>query len=222
MAPLAHPLRPRWPPRWITAASEVMGQKRSWVLPGTTASPALKMRLRIAPTRSVVGIDEFAIEPLRSSMSMGERFIEIACLHALLHYGGTITHKSGYHPIRTIPSQNPFQFRNRLRFHPGLVPKLTDRRSDRCDWAHSHCRKWTDALPLGEHKLLLQRGLRGNWYRYYPLHASKHQAARFVAHPKRDDDKAERVRDQRLKVANGSIRENITLVPCGQPCLYDR
>jgi hypothetical protein len=45
---------------------------------------------------------------------------------------------------------------------------------------------------------------------------------RFVAHAQRDDDVAERVGDQRQKMANGVIGKNITLAPCGQPCLDDR
>jgi hypothetical protein len=34
-------------------------------LHGTNASPALKMGLRVPPGRSVVGIDELAVDPLR-------------------------------------------------------------------------------------------------------------------------------------------------------------
>src|SRR5262249_5635878 len=46
-------------------------------------------------------------------------------------------------------------------------------------------------------------------------------AARLAADPQGDDDEAERIGDQRLKVANRGIGENIILVPCGQPFLYD-
>src|SRR5215468_4318263 len=134
------------------------------------------MRLRVAPSRSIVGIDELAVEPLRMPMSISDRFLEIAHLQALLHYGRTIGHKPGYHPVGAIPSQNPFQFRNRLRFHTGLVPKLTDRRSHRRDRANLHCRKLTiDVPPLDWPKW--QHGpkwRRGDWYRYHLLNASKH------------------------------------------------
>jgi hypothetical protein len=60
-------------------------------------------------------------------MRRGERFHEIAHLQALLHDGRIVDHKPSYHPARAIPSQNPFTFRNRLRLHSGLAPKLTDR-----------------------------------------------------------------------------------------------
>src|SRR5215831_17146770 len=98
-------------------------------------------KLRIPASRSIVGIDELAIEPLRSGMRRSERFLEITRLLALLHYGRIIEHKPSYHPVRAIPSQNPFTFRNRLRLHAGLVPKLIDRWSDRRDRANNHFRK---------------------------------------------------------------------------------
>src|SRR5215475_5775410 len=87
-------------------------------------------------------------------MRRSERFLEIARPLALLHYGRIIGHKPGYHPVRAIPTHNHFTFRNRLRLHAGLVPKLTDGWSDRRDRADNHFRKscWpTDAflaLPL--------------------------------------------------------------------------
>jgi hypothetical protein len=74
-------------------------------------------------------------------MRISERFLEIAHPLALLHYGRIIGHKPGYHPVRAIPSQNHFPFRNRLRLHAGLVPKLTERWSDRRDRANGHFRK---------------------------------------------------------------------------------
>src|SRR5262249_44531052 len=102
-------------------------------VPDTVMGAAPKMGLRVPPGRPVVGIDEFAVEPPRVLMSTSERFLEIAHLHALLHYGPYFSHKPCNHPVRSIPSQNLVQFRNRLRFHDSLVPKLTDRRSDRGD-----------------------------------------------------------------------------------------
>jgi hypothetical protein len=89
---------------------------------------APKMGLRVPPGRPVVGVDEFAVKPLRVLMSTSERFLEIACLHALLHNASNFSHKPCDHPVCSIPSQNPFQFRIRLRFHASLVPKLTVRR----------------------------------------------------------------------------------------------
>ena len=77
--------------------------------------------LRIPASRSVVGIDEFTIEPLRGEMRISERFIEIAHLLALFPYFWMIGHKPGNHPFRTVPSQNPLQFWNCLRLHAGLV-----------------------------------------------------------------------------------------------------
>jgi len=146
-------------------------------------------------------------------MSTSERLLEIAYLHALLHYGPNFSHKPCDHPVRSIPSQNFVQFRNRLQSHDSLVPKLTDRRSDRGDRADSHCGKLTNGAPRCE----LRSGGRGNWHRWYHLlHTSKHQAARLLARPQCDDDKAKRICDQRLKVANSDIGKNITLVPCGR------
>jgi hypothetical protein len=43
-----------------------------------------------------------------------------------------------------------------------------------------------------------------------------------AADPQGDDDKAERIGDRRLKVANRGIGETITLVPCSEPFLYNR
>src|SRR5262252_2745120 len=95
------------------------------------------MRLRISPGRSIVGIDEFAVEPLCARMRPSERFLEIAHLRALLHYARTIEHVPGNHPVRAIPSQNPLQFLT------GLMPELADRRSDRGGWASEHRRVLT-------------------------------------------------------------------------------
>jgi hypothetical protein len=50
---------------------------------------------------------------------------------------------------------------------------------------------------------------------------SKYEAARLAAHPQRDDNEAEAVCDERLKVANGIIRKNTALTPRSQPRLYD-
>jgi hypothetical protein len=80
-------------------------------------------------------------------MGTSECFHEITDLQALLHYVRTIGHKPSYHPVLAIPSQNPFKFRNRLRPHAGLVPKLTDRWSDRRDRANRHLRKSCWRLP---------------------------------------------------------------------------
>src|SRR5215471_2681872 len=96
------------------------------------------IRLRVPPSRAIVGIDKFAVEPLRSGLRISERFLEIAQPLALFHYVCIIDHKPGNHPFRAVPSQNPLQFWNCLRLHPGLVPKLTDRRSDWRDRANRH------------------------------------------------------------------------------------
>jgi hypothetical protein len=76
----------------------------------STGGPAglPRMRLRIPPSRPVVGIDEFAVEPLRTRMRMSERLLEIPHLQALLHYGRIVVHEPGNYPVRAIPSQNLF------------------------------------------------------------------------------------------------------------------
>src|SRR5215469_2571477 len=89
--------------------------------------------LRVPPSRSIEGIDEFAVEPLRMLMSTSKRFLEIARLHALLHYGRTVEYIRRNHPILAVPSQNPFSLRNRLGFHASLVPELADRWADWCE-----------------------------------------------------------------------------------------
>jgi hypothetical protein len=107
-----------------------------------------RIRLRISQGRSIVGIDKFTVEPLHPRMRISERFLEIAHPLALLHYGRIIGHKPGYHPVRATPSQNHFPFRNRLRLHAGLVPKLTERWTDRRDRANGYFRKKLGGWPL--------------------------------------------------------------------------
>src|SRR5262249_19560404 len=97
-----------------------------------------RMRLRVPPSRSIVGIDEFAVPPLRMPARISERFLQIALLLSVLHYDRTIEHIPGNHPLRAIPSQNPLQFWHPLRFHAGLMPEFVDSWSDRRDRAHEH------------------------------------------------------------------------------------
>ena len=91
------------------------------------------LRLCDPPSRSIVGIDEFAIAPVRKVMCRSEGCVEIAPLLALHHYDRIVGHMPGNYPVRAIPSENPLQFRNALRFHASLMPELADSWSDRRD-----------------------------------------------------------------------------------------
>src|SRR5262249_24989763 len=94
--------------------------------------------LRVPPSRPIVDIDEFAVGPLRTLMSISKRFLEIAHLLAVLHYNRTVDHITGKSPVLAIPLQNPFQLPRPLRFHAKLVPELADRWTDRCERADEH------------------------------------------------------------------------------------
>jgi hypothetical protein len=69
--------------------------------------------LRIPPSRSIVGIDEFAVEPPRVPISAGERFLEIAYLHALLHHRHPTSVTSPAITKSAPSTQNPFKFDSR-------------------------------------------------------------------------------------------------------------
>ena len=156
-------------------------------------------------------------------MSTSKRFVEIARLHALLHYGRTVEYIPGNHPILAGPSQNPFSLRNPLGLHTSLVPELADRWADRCGRANEHWRErtvpWPAQYGLADEHIFC--ALDFGWYWHHAFNASKHQAARLAAHPQCDDDEAERIRDERLKVENSGIRKNFALIPRSQPCQYD-
>src|SRR5215467_4044270 len=124
--------------------------------------------LRVPPSRPIVGIDEFAVGPLRTLMSISKRFLEIAHLLAVLHYNRTVDHITGNHPVLAIPLQNPFQLPRPLRFHAKLVPELADRWTDRCERADEHRRE--HILQTLECSLWIDF----RWYWHHLLKASKH------------------------------------------------